>query len=250
MKRISLQLSTLLAALFLFAFSCQDHYVPEEPEPETLKIRTLPIESPTDGEYSRTRFGMAIEKLGNQAIKKFGMIISTHSIGSNNYTTNPTIANQKLSINEAATIGEHSFVEASFDRDEYVEVFYRAYAEQTNGDVVYGEVFKYTPADIVSIRVTNLSGNKAPIEVDLDITYLGAIEVEEYGVVYSYKVNVNDPVTPNPTLADHKIKSAVALKLGKQTIGLPIPGNSVIQIYTRPYVKYKNGNVFYGNISS
>ncbi|MCF0064350.1 hypothetical protein MUK70_25830 [Dyadobacter chenwenxiniae] len=249
MRRISLQFSVLLAALFLFAFSCQDHYVPEEPEPETLQIKTLPIESPTNGEYSRTKLGVAIEKLGIKPVKEFGLVISIHWIGDNDYTEQPTTSNQTLSIEEAPSLGEHTFTEGGFERDEIAEVYYRAYAELADGQVIYGEIMKFTPLDIVGIRVTDVSGKSAPISGTVDISSLGAVDVEEYGLVYSYKVNSNDPISSRPTLADHKAKSAIPIKLGKQEITLPTPGNSVSHLYVRPYVKYKNGNVFYGNIS-
>jgi hypothetical protein len=365
MKRITLQFSALLAALFLFAFSCQDHYVPEEPKPEApvvqtlaltaenqntnlyryklnveklgnvqitgygvvfsaefnsnapftktptiadnkvvfsmaistgekfkvdgappvgyktiyyrayvtygvnsvaygnvmefspvaqqepgseaLKIKTLQVESPINGEYGRMKYGMVIEKKGSTPIKEFGIVISLHNIGDNDYTDMPTVANQTLTIDEAATEGEHTFIEAAIDRNETVEMFYRAYIELSNGEIAYGETLKYIPADIVSLQAKNVTGRNAPISVDIDISYLGSVEVEEYGVVYSYKVNANDPVTSAPTLTDHKAKSVVPIKLGKQTLVLPIPGNSVKSINVRPYVKYKNGNVYYGN---
>lgn len=248
MKRISLHFSALLATLFLFAFSCQDHYVPEEPEPEALKIKTLEIESPTNGEYSLSKFGVVIEKLGNKSINEFGLVISIHWIGNNDYKQAPTINDQTLSIDKAPTLGEYTFIESSFERDEVVEVYYRAYAELADGQVVYGEILKFTPPSTVSVRLTDVSGKNAPITADIDISDLGGIDVEEYGVVYSYKTNANDPITSRPTLNDNKVKSVIPIKLGKQTIALPIPGNSVSDMNVRPYVKYKNGNVYYGNI--
>ena len=96
----------------------------------------------------------------------------------------------------------------------------------------------------------DLSGKTAPVSASLSISHLGSFQVEEYGVVYSYKVKANDPIKSTPTLADNKVKANTPIKLGKQTLVLPIPGNSVIQIYIRPYVKYKNGGVFYGNTSA
>jgi hypothetical protein len=249
MKRISLQFSALLTALFLFAFSCQDHVVPEEPETETLKINTLNIESPTEGEYNIGRYWVEIKALGSKPIKEFGIVASFHSKGSNDYTDLPTIANQVKIIEETATLGEHSLIDLAPNRDEITEMFYRAYAELTNGDIIYGEVLKYIPADIASIQLTDVSGKTAPISATIDVSHLGTVDIEEYGLVYAYKINANDPLRPLPTLNDNKVKSAAPIKLGKQTIVLPIPVNAVNDIHVRPYVKFKNGNVYYGNIA-
>jgi hypothetical protein len=249
MRRISLQFSALLAALFLFAFSCQDHYVPEEPEPEAFQIKTLPIESPIDGEYSLSKFGVDIEKLGNKPVKRYGLVFSMHGVGNDDYTQEPTISNSKMTIDEAPTLGEHTFTQSSFEHNEAIEIFYRAYLELDDGQVFYGEILKLTTQDIVDIRVTSVSKINAPISAIIDVYSLGVVDVEEYGLVYSYNVVSNGPINPKPTSKDHKVASAVPIKLGKQTFLIPIPGNSLKQLYVRPYVKYKNGNVFYGNIS-
>jgi len=248
MKRISLQFSALLATLFLFAFSCQDHVVPEVPEAEALEIETLEIESPTNGLYSLRKIGVNIEKLGSKPVKEYGLVVSIHEIGNNDYTETPTINNKTLSIDEPFTLGKHTSIESAYEREYIEEVFYRAYAELTDGQVVYGEIFKFIPPTIAIIRLKDVSGTNAPVSGILDISDLGTIEVEEYGIVYSYKVNSNDPINSTPTMSDHKAKSAVPIKLGEQTIALPIPGNSINALNARPYVKYKNGNVFYGNI--
>ena len=60
MKRISLHFSALLAALFLFAFSCQDHYVPEEPGLERAIVKSNAI-----GGSNPTIITMEILKTGN-----------------------------------------------------------------------------------------------------------------------------------------------------------------------------------------
>lgn len=146
MKRTSLHFSALLATLFLFAFSCQDHYVPEEPEePVAAKVVTLEIQNlPEMGHY---RYRVAFETLGNVPITEYGTLVTfKKSLNDNDYNPVPVVGNfdKKILFQAKPIVGEVSIdLDLADEIAAYYEKYYRAYAVLANGSVVYGEVRNY-----------------------------------------------------------------------------------------------------------
>lgn len=137
MKRISLHFSVLLAALFLFAFSCQDHYVPEP----TLVRAT--VQSDAIAGSNPTIITMRILTTGNIPIEEYGIVYSSRFDSElEDINANPTIVDSKLLSAESKMVGPHLVI-SDFKSSSFADVYYRAYLKHTNGDIVYGEIIYY-----------------------------------------------------------------------------------------------------------
>ena len=251
MKRISLQFSALLAALFLFAFSCQDHYVPEEPEPETpeapvVQTVALTIENQNNNLY---RYKINVEKLGNIQISGYGIVFSTEFNSNAPFTTMPTLADSKVNFPMSNGTGEKFKLDAG-PVSGYKTVYYRAFVTYGVNSVAYGDVMQFSPVPLKT-AVIELSNDPAfgspPIIVALNVKELGNIPIEEYGVVYSFFENVNLPVNSNPTVLDQKFIFTTSAKLGKDNVAV-LPNSTLKDVYIRTYVKHTNGAIVYGEI--
>ena len=142
MKRISLQFAGMLTALFLFAFSCQDHYVPEEPEPETPDVLAT-VKTNVIAGSNPTIITMEILTAGNLPIEEYGIVYS-YRVDSEleDINSNPTVADGKMLSSEAKVTGYHLVV-TDFKSSNFADMYYRAYLKHTNGAVVYGQVMYY-----------------------------------------------------------------------------------------------------------
>jgi hypothetical protein len=253
MKRISLQFSALLAALFLFAFSCDDHVVPEEPDvPEpsvqipAVQTLALSIENQNLNQY---RYKLNIENLGNVQITGYGVVFSAEFNSNAPFTNTPTIANDKVVFPMPASTGEKSKVDAAPPIG-YKTIYYRAFVTYGVNSVAYGNVMEFSPAALKTavIEIANAIGPGAPpIIVQLDVKDFGELPIEEYGVVYSFLEDIAIPVNPTPTVLDHKHLFTTPAKLGTDNIGV-LPNNTISDLYIRTYVKHTNGAIVYGEV--
>jgi hypothetical protein len=248
MKRITLQFSALLAALFLFAFSCQDHYVPEEPKPEAPVVQTLAltVENQNNNLY---RYKINVEKLGNIKVSGYGVVFSTEFNSNAPFTKMPTIADNKVNFPMSNGTGEKFKLDAG-PVGGYKTVYYRAFVTYGVNSVAYGNVMEFSPVapkTAVIELVGDISNANPPIFIQLNIKELGDLPIEEYGVVYSFLESLETPVNPSPTVQDHKFLFSTPAKLGMDNISA-LPNNSLQDVYIRTYVKHTNGAIVYGEI--
>ncbi|MCF0050258.1 hypothetical protein LXM25_09330 [Dyadobacter sp. LJ53] len=254
MKRITLQFSSLLAALFLFAFSCQDHRDPDpEPIAEDARIRTLEITNPGQV-INDLNFRMSFEKVGNRPISEYGLLLSFKSINSDEFATVPTLGNEfssALKFDHAATVGEHVKLQKSVGFDDFKTLYYRAYAKLNDGKVVYGEAMEYTPLDVPKFGSFTLSSSQnVPATAKLEIVGLGTVEVEEYGVAYSYKTTDGGVINDDPKLADKTVSYALPVSVKEHSVNLPITGGKFNKLNARPFMRLKNAKIYYGSVKS
>ncbi|MCE7066887.1 hypothetical protein [Dyadobacter sp. CY326] len=252
MKSVTFKFSMLLVAIFLFNFSCQDHVVPENPDPQTPEeimpvIHTpgLTIENSSANLY---RLKVNFTNLGNQPIIEHGVVYSVEpDNGSQNFTNTPTISNSKSVFPEVPSLKERIKI-TEIDLTTAKQLYYRAYAIYGNNKVVYGEVLVYDPKLAIVEAGLNLSLNK-PYQTAYEIQDFGKSPVKEFGMVYSYRPQANANINAFPTTADNKVialSGPLTLK-GLGTVNLPISENTVLEIYARTYVEYTNGKIQYGN---
>ncbi|WP_141110327.1 hypothetical protein [Dyadobacter psychrophilus] len=256
MKRITLQFSSLLATLFLFAFSCQDHVTPDpKPEPvaEDAKVTTLQIDNSGQAINDLT-FRMSIEKLGTRSITEFGVLLSFESEGSDEFTTVPTLNNaftSALKFDKVPSQGEHSILKKAVGFDDFDKLYFRAYARQANGTVVYGEVFDFRPGTIPAFNSLILTKNQnGTVTAKLDVMSLGNTPIAEYGVAYSYRTTPNGVVNSDPTINDKKAFYVGAFSVSAHFVNLPIEGGIFDKLYARPFLKYPSGKYYYGSVQN
>ena len=256
MKRITLQFSSLLAALFLFAFSCQDHVTPDpKPEPvaEDAKVTTLQIDNSGQAINDLT-FRMSIEKLGTRSITEFGVLLSFESEGSDEFTTVPTLNNaftSALKFDKVPSQGEHSILKKAVGFDDFKRFFYRAYARQANGTVVYGEALEFRLSAIPAFNSLVLTKSQnGTVTAKLDVMSLGSLSITEYGVAYSYRTTPNGAVNTEPRIEDKKALYAGGFSVSAHFVNLPVEGGSFNKLYARPFLKYQNGQYYYGSVQS
>ncbi|MCE7066412.1 hypothetical protein [Dyadobacter sp. CY326] len=256
MKRITLQFSSLLAALFLFAFSCQDHRTPEpqqEPVAEDAQIRTLEITNPGQV-INDLNFRMSFEKLGTRPISEYGVLLSFKSTNSDEFSANPTLADEyssPLKFDNAAAVGEHIKLQKSVGFDDFKTLYYRAYAKLGDGKVIYGAALEYTPIDVPKFGSFTLSKSQnVPATAKLEIIGLGTVGVAEYGVAYSYRTTANGAINDDPKLADKTVSYPLPITVKEQSISLPIQGGQFNKLYARPFMRLQNAKIYYGSVQS
>lgn len=254
MKRITLQFSSLLAALFLFAFSCQDHRDPDpEPIAEDARVRTLEITNPGQV-INDLNFRMSFEKLGTRPIAEFGVLLSFQSSGSDEFSAVPTFLNQftsALKFEKTPTQGEHQLLRKAVGFDDFEKLYYRAYARLSNGTVVYGDVLEFRPIVIPVFDQLVLTKNEnGVVTAKLDVKSLGSSSIAEYGVAYSYRTSPNGTINSEPTVEDKKALYTGTFSVSAHFVNLPVEGGSLDKIYARPYLKYPNGDLYYGSVKS
>ncbi|WP_026628545.1 hypothetical protein [Dyadobacter alkalitolerans] len=255
MKRITLQFSSLLAALFLFAFSCQDHVTPEpKPEPvaEDAQVKTMEI-SFSDEVINDLTFRMSFEKIGTRPISEYGVLLSFKSPNSDEFTEVPTLSNQytsALKFDGAATLGQQSLLRKAVGFDDFENLYFRAYARQANGTVVYGEVLKLRPTRVPALNLTLIKNQNGAVTAKLDVMSLGSFSITEYGVAYSYKTTSNGAVNTEPRVGDKKALYMMPLAVSAHFVNLPIEGGVFEKLYARPYLKLTNGQYYYGGVQN
>lgn len=254
MKRITLQFSSLLAALFLFAFSCQDHRDPDpEPVAEDARIRTLEITNPGQV-INDLNFRMSFEKVGNRPISEYGLLLSFKSVNSDEFAAVPTLGNEfssALKFDNPATAGEHVKLQKSVGFDDFKTLYYRAYAKLNDGNVIYGEALEYTPVDVPKFGSFTLTKSQnVPATAHLQIVGLGTVEVEEYGVAYSYRTTPNGAISDDPKLADKTVSFTLPVSVKEHSVDLPVNGGKFDKLYARPFMRLKNAKIYYGSVSS
>lgn len=249
MRPLSLKIASLLAAMFLFNFSCQDHVVPENPQPEEIApvIKTTGI-SVEDLAANLYRLKTQFLNLGNKPIIEYGVVYSIEpDNGSQNFTSTPTIADSKSTFSLISTLLERIHI-TEINLSGAKQLYYRAYAIYGNNKVVYGEILVYDPRLAIMEAVFEAPLSK-PYQTAYELQDLGKTPIDEYGVVYSYKTQANGNINSFPTIADNKVVApgSPATIIGLGGANLPIVENSVFEIYVRTYVKYTNGHIQYGN---
>jgi hypothetical protein len=252
MRRITLQFSLLLSALFLFAFSCQDHRDPE-PMAEDARLKTLEITNP--GQIiNDLNFRMSFEKLGTRPISEYGLLLSFKSSNSDEFSAIPTLADaysSPLKFDQAASVGEHTKLQKSVGFDDFKTLYYRAYAKLANGSVIYGETMEYTPADVPKFGSFTLSKTQnVPATAKLEIVGLGTVGVEEYGVAYSYRTTANGAINEDPKLADRTVSYKLPVSISAHAVNLPINEGKFDKLYARPFMRLKNAKIYYGSVQS
>ena len=147
MRPLSLKIASLLAAMFLFNFSCQDHVVPVNPQQETPQEIAPVIHTPklksenTSADLYRLK--VEFSSLGNVPIIEYGVVYSIElEDGSKEFTTTPTIANTKSIFPTVPKLGEE-FKITEIDLSDAKQLFYRAYVIYGNNKVAYGEAQVY-----------------------------------------------------------------------------------------------------------
>jgi hypothetical protein len=253
MRPLSLKIASLLAAMFLFNFSCQDHVVPEDPQPETpeviapvIQTRGLSVESSAPNLY---RLKTYFTNLGNAPIIEHGVVYSVEpSNGNQNFTNTPTITNSKSIFPNVPLLNDETFKFTEIDLSDAKQLFYRAYAVYGNNKVVYGEVLVYDPKLAIIEAIFDVSLKK-PYVVGYETQNFGKSPVKEYGIVYSYRTQSNGNINAFPTKANNKVVSLTSPNLvkGLGQVALPISDNTVLEIFARTYVEYQNGIIQYGN---
>ncbi|MCF2506821.1 hypothetical protein L0663_25745 [Dyadobacter sp. CY107] len=254
MKRITLQFSSLLAALFLFAFSCQDHRDPDpEPIAEDARVRTLEITNPGQV-INDLNFRLYIETLGTEPITEYGILLSFKSTNSDEFAKVPTLGNKfssPLKFEYGATAGEHIHLQESVGFDDFETLYYRAYAKTENGKVVYGDPMEYTPLDVPKFGSFTLSKSEnVPATAKLEVVGLGTVQVEEYGVAYSYRTAPSGAVNVSPKLADRTVPYKLPVSVSAHAVNLPIKEGKFDKLYARPFMRLKNAKIYYGSVKS
>lgn len=147
MKKFPFTYAILLAAMFLFNFSCEDHVVPEEPQPETPVeiapvIQTVKLSSEnSSADLYRLKLNFTI--LGNQPIIEHGVVYSIEMNDPNQeFTATPTITNSKSIFPTIPKLGEEYKI-TEIDLSDAKQLFYRAYVIYGNNKVAYGEAKVY-----------------------------------------------------------------------------------------------------------
>lgn len=257
MKRLSLQFSALLTALFLFAFSCQDHYVPEEPEPETPAeapvVQTLPItvENVNNNLY---RYKINVEKLGNIKISGYGIVFSAEFNSNAPFTKMPTLADNKVTFPMSNGTGEKSKLDAA-PPGGYKTMYYRAYVTYGVNSVAYGDVMEFSPvplpqAKIVTNEVDLISSPNYRFSLTFDD--LGEVAVAEFGIVLAFRdAEIDNDYNVNPDFLafDRKVVFTSEAKLGQQSFDINIPESvGKYAMYYRAYAQLSNGSVVYGDV--
>jgi hypothetical protein len=116
-------------SVFLMAFSCQDHVVPDTPvAPE---IQTLDLNVGSSG----VTFKLAFTKIGEVPVTEYGTLYKVVEISGELI---PTEADTKAIFTESVTLETKSKMVNLFIGGEWI--FYRAYAKLANGTTIYGEV--------------------------------------------------------------------------------------------------------------
>jgi len=251
MKKFPFTYAILLAAMFLFNFSCEDHVVPEEPEePEVIMpaIQTpgVTVENSATNLY---RLKVKFTNLGNTPITEHGVVYSIEpDNGNQNFTNTPTIANSKTSFPTAPTLNDEMYNITELDLSNAKQLYYRAYAIYGKNQVVYGEVLVYDPKLAIIEALFDLPLTK-PYVVGYGIQDLGKTPVKEYGMAYSYRTQPNGNINAFPTKANNftVAPASPAMVIGLGQVTLPISDNSVLEIYARTYIEYQNGVIKYGN---
>jgi hypothetical protein len=251
MRPLSLKIASLLAAMFLFNFSCQDHVVPD-PQPETPEeIRPIIVTLGLSVENESTnlyRFNLSIPNPGNAPISELGMVYSIEpKNGSQSFTNTPTIADSK-SIFTDIELGGDNFQEVELDLKTAKKIYYRSYAIYGAGKLVYGEVLVFDPNQAI-IEVPFKTELKKPYSTGVAISYFGKLPIKEFGIAYSYRVNANGKVNAFPNINDNKVVFTIGnpTTIGIGSIYLPISENSIFELYARSYIEYQDGTIQYGN---
>ncbi|WP_157474783.1 hypothetical protein [Dyadobacter sp. Leaf189] len=123
----------LFLSIFLMAFSCDDHVVPEEPTEEPVTA------------FTSTSAGLAFNLvIYNYTFGSLGMVpVMEHGIVRVNADVNsvgilPTVDDKKIISNEAAAVKIFGVFEVV--TPELKKIYYRPYAILENGNVIYGNV--------------------------------------------------------------------------------------------------------------
>jgi hypothetical protein len=117
-------------SIFLMAFSCQDHVVPEVPEAPEIQTLELNV-----GNNSVT-FSVVFNKVGEIPVTEYGILYKVTDFGSNGII--PTEADSKEVFSQAITTAPIS-KQVSVVTDGNA-ISYRAYAKLANGATIFGEV--------------------------------------------------------------------------------------------------------------
>ena len=252
MKRISLQLSTLLAALFLFAFSCQDHYVPEEPaEAPVVQTLALTVENQNTNLYPTK---LNVEKVGNIQITGYGVVFSADFNSNAPFTKTPTIADNKIVFPMPVSSGEKFKVDAAPPVG-FKIMYYRAYVTYGVNSVAYGDVMEFAPVPLkeAKIETREYFKNGAQTEYRVFFEDLGDIRIIEYGILLNFKESADDQdfsVDPKIDAYDKKFPfSALLTTKGLKSLFVNDPESlNYNQRFYRAYAILENGSVVYGYV--
>lgn len=258
MKRISLQFSALLAALFLFAFSCQDHVVPEEPEPETpaeapvVQTAALTIENQNTNLY---RYKLNVEKLGNVQITGYGVVFSAEFNSNAPFTKTPTVADNKVVFPIPIGSGEKFKVDAAPPIG-YKTIYYRAYVTYGVNSVAYGNVMEFSPIPLEEAKIMTLALESLATDnmyrYKVSFQTLGEVGIQEYGILVTFKESENDVnYNVNPVIEnfDKKVLFITTPVVGE--IGFDVNLADEVGLYEKYYRAYailSNGSVVYGYV--
>ncbi|MCE7068112.1 hypothetical protein [Dyadobacter sp. CY326] len=250
MKRISLQFAGLLAALFLFAFSCQDHVAPEPETPvQTPKVQTVALSIENQNLYLY-RYKLNVENVGNVQITGFGIVYSVEFNSDAPFTKTPTIADNKVVFPLPISKGENSKVDGA-PLVGYKTIYYRAYVTYGVNSVAYGNVLEFSPENqkiLASIK-TNANSGSNPTDMTVNILEVGNIPIEEYGIVYSTrKDRYTEPINDKPTIADSKLLSSESKTVGFHYVTYDFLSSNFADVYYRAYLKHTNGDIVYGDV--
>jgi hypothetical protein len=236
---------SLFLSIFLMAFSCADHVVPENPS--SASVTTVSSAIFTILGSSNIQYRIQFSELGVVPIIEHGVVRVVQNLDQPDVI--PTINDGKKISSVAATKDLENLIEP-VDLSTPKRIFYRAYALLQNGDVVYGEVKSRlnVPDNQIEQKIKTLDavasfGNMMRFSVALEET--GNIPVLEFGVLYSVG-NALTPPTP-PTEADNKDVFTGALTTNPSNKDTHINGLGLF-VYYRAYAKLLNGNTIYGEV--
>ncbi|CAG5067712.1 hypothetical protein DYBT9623_00433 [Dyadobacter sp. CECT 9623] len=128
-KTTSLSLCLFLS-IFLMAFSCADHVVPNTPELPEIQTLELNVGS------NNVTFKVKFNKLGQVAVTEYGTLYKVVQFGANDIV--PTESDDKEIFALPASLDIKSKkIDLQTDAE---SIFYRAYAKLANGNTIFGEV--------------------------------------------------------------------------------------------------------------
>jgi hypothetical protein len=246
LRKVTTSISLFLS-IFLMAFSCADHVVPETPA--TTQIRTLDVSIGFIFGLNAAAYGVQFESFGNVPVVEYGIVRVLGA--SSSAPATPTIADTKIVSNDPLTLTDR-YVSEAFNPLNVQRLSYRAYALLQNGDVVYGEVKSRLniPDNPIEPKIKTLdavanAGNSMRFSVSLEEA--GNIPASEFGVLYSIG---NAPTPPaQPTEVDDKVIFTGALTTNPSNKDTNINGMGLF-VYYRAYAKLVNGNTIYGEVKT
>ncbi|WP_157488288.1 hypothetical protein [Dyadobacter crusticola] len=123
----------LFLSIFLMAFSCDDHVVPEEPSEQPVTAFSSASASLA---FNVVIYNYTFGSLGTVPVVEHGIVRVNADLTSAGLL--PTVNDKKIMMSDAAAVKIFGVFEIV--TPELKKIFYRPYAILENGNVIYGNV--------------------------------------------------------------------------------------------------------------